>query len=100
MFDTLSLLPPDPILGLMAKFKVDTNPNKIDLGVGVYRDEKGQTPVLACVKEAERQILAEETSKAYVGPAGNVHFNQLMTALILGASHPAVVDGQIGRAHV
>ena len=53
MFSQLKQLPPDPILGLSVKFNADANPNKIDLGAGIYKDEKGHTPVLACVKAAE-----------------------------------------------
>ena len=53
MFSQLKPLPTDPILGLMAAFKADTNDKKIDLGVGVYKDEQGQTPVLKAVKKAE-----------------------------------------------
>lgn len=53
MFDRLSLLSADPILGLIGQFTADSNPNKIDLGVGVYRDAQGHTPILATVKKAE-----------------------------------------------
>lgn len=92
MFDSLALLPPDPILGLMAKFRADANPNKIDLGVGVYRDDEGKTPVLAAVKDAERIILANEDSKAYVGPAGNQQFNQLLAQLVFTPDHCVIQD--------
>lgn len=95
MFDSLSLLPPDPILGLMAKFRADPRPDKIDLGVGVYRDDAGNTPVLACVKEAEQRILQSEDSKAYVGPAGNLHFNRLIAELALGSDHPALTNQRL-----
>ena len=92
MFDTLVPLAPDPILGLMAKFRADSNPEKIDLGVGVFRNEQGQTPVLDCVKKAEQLILQEENSKAYVGPAGNVQFNRLLAELVLGSEHSALAE--------
>ena len=52
MFDSLQPLPPDPILGLNAAFKADNNPKKVDLGIGVYKDEDGATPVMKAVKEA------------------------------------------------
>ena len=65
-FDHLELAPADPILGLTDAFKADTNPNKVNLGVGVYQNANGQTPVLKCVKEAEKQLLETETSKSYL----------------------------------
>ena len=92
MFDTLKPLAPDPILGLMAKFRADPNPQKIDLGVGVFRNENGLTPVLDCVKQAEQCIWQEEDSKAYVGPAGNIQYNRLLAELVLGAGHRAVTE--------
>jgi len=84
MFSKLTQLPADPILGLSVKFKADINPNKIDLGAGIYKDESGHTPVLSCVKTAERFRLENENSKAYLGSAGSALFNEKMTALILG----------------
>ncbi len=83
MLENLQSLPADPLLGLIGRYTADKNPNKIDLGVGVYRDETGSTPVLACVKQAERFLLANETSKAYVGPAGNAVFIELLSRLVL-----------------
>jgi len=56
MFSELKPLPTDPILGLMAAYKQDTNPNKIDLGVGVYKDEQGNTPVLKAVKKLKHFV--------------------------------------------
>ena len=57
MFENLQMAPADPILGLTEAFKKDTNPNKVNLGVGVYKNEHGQTSILASVKEAEGEIL-------------------------------------------
>lgn len=94
MFESLNALPPDPILGLMALFKKDVNPNKVDLGVGVYRNEQGETPVLRAVREAEARVLARQTSKVYVGPAGNEGFNSAMLELLLGADNGVVADGR------
>ena len=59
MFDSLPLAPPDPILGLGEAFKSDPRPGKINLSVGVYKDEQGGTPILSCVKEAERRLLEQ-----------------------------------------
>lgn len=84
MFSQLKQLPADPILGLSVKFKADSNINKIDLGAGIYKDENGDTPVLACVKSAEKYRIENETSKAYIGSAGSPLFNEKITTLNLG----------------
>jgi aspartate aminotransferase len=84
IFANLDKLPPDPILGVTAAFRADPSPDKIDLGVGVYRDVDGNTPVPAGVREAERALLADQTSKTYVGPSGNPEFNEHIVALALG----------------
>jgi aspartate aminotransferase len=84
MFGNLDTLPPDPILGVTAAFRRDTDPNKVDLGVGVYRDEDGNTPLPRAVREAERAMLAGQTTKVYVGPAGNLEFNERIVQLALG----------------
>ena len=92
MFQQLKGLDPDPILGLMAKYRADSHPHKVDLGVGVYRDLAGNTPVLECVRLAEQAILAAQTTKTYIGPAGRAEFNEAVTELVLGASHAAVKE--------
>jgi aspartate/tyrosine/aromatic aminotransferase len=84
MFTTLPARPTDSLLGLMAAFKADTRSGKIDVGVGVYRDEHGDTPVMAAVKQAETTLLAQQASKTYLGLMGDAQFNQSMTALVLG----------------
>jgi aspartate aminotransferase len=84
IFANLDKLPPDPILGVTAAFRADPSPDKIDLGVGVYRDVDGNTPVPAGVREAERALLAEQRTKTYVGPSGNPEFNQRIVELALG----------------
>jgi aspartate/tyrosine/aromatic aminotransferase len=84
IFANLDKLPPDPILGVTAAFRADPSTGKIDLGVGVYRDDHGETPVPAAVREAERAVLAEQRTKTYVGPAGNLEFNQRIVELALG----------------
>ena len=84
MFDALKPLPPDPILGLNAAFKADPNPKKVDLGIGVYKDEDGNTPVMNAVKEAEKVILNSQTTKAYIGPTGAPGFNEAIAKLVLG----------------
>jgi aspartate aminotransferase len=92
MFGNLEALPPDPILGVTAAFRRDTDPGKVDLGVGVYRDEDGITPVPAAVREAERELIAGQTTKTYVGPAGNLDFNERIVELALGASAATLKD--------
>jgi aspartate aminotransferase len=84
MFQSLSALPADPILGLMTAYRADSNPLKIDLGVGVYKDERGETPVMEAVKEAEARLLKNQTTKTYIGPAGAADYNALVAELVLG----------------
>lgn len=95
MFENLDLLPPDSILGLIARFRDDPSPDKVDLGVGVYRDESGRTPIMAAVREAERLEAETGTSKAYFGQAGDPATNPVIQELVLGSDHPAT---QAGRA--
>lgn len=87
MFASLKASPADPILGLLAKYNQDTNPKKIDLGVGVYKNEAGETTVLNCVKKAEQHRTDTETSKVYLGPTGSTLFNTEMSKLIFGKNH-------------
>jgi aspartate aminotransferase len=84
MFEAINSLPADPILGLMAAFRADKNAHKIDLGVGVYKNELGQTPVMRAVKQAEARLLANQLTKTYVAPAGQDSFNHLIAGLIFG----------------
>jgi len=85
MLDRLKAIPPDPILGIIAAYAADPNPKKIDLGIGVYRDEHGNTPILECVLEAERILDETQTSKSYLGPRGVPGFNSAMQDLIFGS---------------
>ncbi len=84
MLTNLKAQPADKILALMAKFREDPRPTKIDLGVGVYKDANGLTPVMRAVKEAERRLVAEQTSKSYVGLAGDPAYSDVMIDLVLG----------------
>lgn len=95
MFETLDHLPPDAILGLMAAYRADTDPRKVDLGVGVYRDDRGDTPILAAVKRAEAAVLAGQSTKSYVASTGNAAFNGALERLVLGDSHPALIVGRV-----
>lgn len=75
----------DPLLSLIRAFAEDPRPGKLDLGVGVYRDAAGRTPVLAAVKAAEARLLAEQPTKAYLGPEGDFGFLDRLRPLIFGA---------------
>jgi aspartate aminotransferase len=82
----------DSILGLMAKYRADASSVKVDLGVGVYRDLSGNTPVLDCVRRAERAVLAAQTTKSYVAAAGREEFNRAVEEMVLGSAHAARRD--------
>jgi aspartate aminotransferase len=95
MFEHLQAIPPDPILGLIAAHAADPNPNKIDLGIGVYRDESGNTPILDCVAEAEKTLLKTQTTKTYLGPPGVAGFNKAIGEIILGNDNPVFEKGRV-----
>lgn len=95
MFETLPLLPADPILGLSIAYAKDTNPLKVDLGVGVYKNDAGVTPIMAAVAEAEKLRIKQETTKAYTAPAGYPGANEAATRLVFGEGHPAVSANRV-----
>ena len=95
MFESLKPVAMDPILGLMAAFRADTRTNKIDLGVGVYMNDLGLTPVMTSVKEAETQLMQLETTKSYQGIAGDPDYNQRILELLFGADHSILNSGRI-----
>lgn len=86
MFETLKPQPADKILALMQMFREDPRDNKIDLGVGVYKNAEGLTPVMRAIKAAEHKLWEEQTSKSYVGLAGDPAYGDAMIKLILGNS--------------
>ncbi len=88
MYETLTPAPPDPILALSVTFREDPRPHKIDLGVGVYRDAAGHTPVMAAVRAAEQRLFDSQDTKAYVGLVGDAGYNAAMTDLVFGAGGP------------
>ncbi len=90
MFASLPLLPADPILGLSAAYQADPNPRKVDLGVGVYKNDAGLTPIMTAVRKAEIRRLETETSKVYTAPGGYAGANEACAALSFGASHAAI----------
>jgi aspartate aminotransferase len=95
MFESLERLPEDAILGLMAAYRTDGDPGKVDLGVGVYRDEHGATPILTAVRRAEAAVFATQTTKSYVSPIGNAAFNSALETVVLGDAHLALTAGRV-----
>ena len=88
MLSSLKPSPADPILQIIAEFQADPRPNKIDLGVGVYKDSDGLTVIPKAVKTAEARILESQNTKSYLGLLGDVGFAGLMTDLVLGDAAP------------
>lgn len=84
MFETLSQQPPDKIIQLMKLYADDPRAEKIDLGVGVYKNAEGVTPVMRAIKAAEKRLWEEQTTKSYVGLTGDPAFNDAMIELVLG----------------
>ena len=93
MFESLSMPATDPILALGSAVRSDRRPLKLDLGIGVYRDENGHTPIMAAVTEAERRLLADRATKTYVGARGDILFVERVAELVLGAPKPAEMAG-------
>ncbi|MEE9382605.1 MAG: amino acid aminotransferase [Nannocystaceae bacterium] len=99
MFGTLTMAPPDAILGLTEAYNRDPNPNKINLGVGVYKSTAGDTPVLSCVKVAEQRLLERESSKGYRPITGDPRYGELVLKLAFGELHTAVINERCVTAH-
>ncbi len=93
-FGNLAELPGDPILSLSAQFREDSRLEKIDLGVGVYRSEAGETPIMASVQEAGVVLARREKSKAYLPPTGTAGFQSAVAQLVLGDDHPILESGR------
>ena len=83
-FSALHAQPADPLLALIGLHRDDPRPDKIDLGVGVYRDDEGYTPVMAAVKAAEAKLQAEQDTKSYLGADGDMGFVSLLAPIVLG----------------
>ncbi|RFB88434.1 aromatic amino acid aminotransferase [Rhizobium leguminosarum bv. trifolii] len=86
MFEKLNSRPADSLLALIKAFQADERTGKIDLGVGVYRDAMGRTPVMRAVKAAEQSLLDTQDSKKYLGPEGDLHFVRLLQPIVFGKS--------------
>jgi aspartate aminotransferase len=98
LFQNLDRLNPDAILGLMAQFRADPFLNKVDLGVGVYRDLSGNTPILESVRRAEQIVIKSQTTKSYVAAAGREEFNRAVEDFVLGEDHGARQERRVRTA--
>lgn len=96
-FAAIARVPGDPILGLLDAYRADSNPAKVDLGVGVYKDASGLTPILRAVKLAEQRLVDGETSKTYIGGHGAPEFGERLLQLVLG-EHNALLGEQLAGA--
>lgn len=100
MFEQVSMAPADPILGLTDAFKKDERSEKINLGVGIYKDESGQTPILATVKEAEKRLLATEKTKSYLTIEGLAAYGSAVQKLLFGADSEIITSQRARTAQV
>jgi len=85
IFSRLAIQPPDALLGLIGLYRADRRPGKIDLGVGVFRDDAGRTPVMRAVKAGEAKLLRDQESKSYLGAEGDIRFVELLAEVAFGA---------------
>lgn len=95
-FDAIGRVPGDPILGLMDLYAQDANPNKFDLGVGVYKDDQGLTPIPHSVKLAEQRLVDTQVTKTYIGGHGDAAFGTLISELVLGADSALLRERRAG----
>lgn len=93
-FHHIQQAPPDPIIGLTEAFNNDTNPTKVNLGVGVYQDANGKVPVLKVVREAEARYYASETTKTYLPIDGLASYNKEVQKLLFGADSQVIAEGR------
>ncbi len=99
MWQNIEAAPADSILGLTDAFKKDGNPEKVNLGVGVYKDDEGNTPVLSCVKEAEKILLASEKTKSYLPIPGDPGYGKNVQKLLFGEENEVITSGRAVTAH-
>ena len=95
-FDAIGRVPGDPILGLMEAYAQDTNPRKFDLGVGIYKDAQGLTPIPEAVKIAEARLVESQDTKTYIGGHGNPLFGKVINELVLGADSKLIAEQRAG----
>lgn len=99
ILEDLSPAAPDAILGLTEAFKSDDRPEKVNLGVGVYQDDAGITPIMKCVKEAEQRIWQQEQSKSYLSIGGARDYRAHVQTLLFGAGHNLIAERRVHTAH-
>ena len=99
MFNALEMAPPDPIFHLNEAYTRDSNPSKINLSVGVYKDAEGNTPILGSVKRAEERILNAETTKSYLGIPGSREYAEAVQVLLFGSGHEVIASKRAMTAH-
>ena len=95
LFASVELAPRDPILGLNEQFNADTNPAKVNLGVGVYTDENGKLPLLACVAAAEKQLVEQHKARGYLPIDGIAAYDKAVQGLVFGADSDVVQQGRV-----
>jgi aromatic-amino-acid transaminase len=95
LFSAVEMAPRDPILGLNEQFAFDTNPNKVNLGVGVYYDDNGKLPLLQCVQEAEKQMMAAPKARGYLPIDGIAAYDSAVKSLVFGAESEIVKSGRV-----
>ena len=95
LFSAVEMAPRDPILGLNEQFAADTNPNKVNLGVGVYYDDNGKLPLLQCVQQAEATLMEKPTARGYMPIDGIAAYDNGVKALVFGADSEPVQSGRV-----
>lgn len=95
MFTAVEMAPRDPILGLNEQFAADTNPNKVNLGVGVYYDDNGKLPLLQCVQAAEQNMMKAPTARGYLPIDGIAAYDNAVKVLVFGADSEPVTSGRV-----
>jgi aspartate/tyrosine/aromatic aminotransferase len=99
MWKEIEAAPADAILGLTEAFKKDSNPNKVNLGVGVYKDDQGTTPILKCIKSAEKQLVETQTTKGYLPISGDPAYAANVQKLLFGADSEVIASGRAMTIH-
>lgn len=99
LFENVEMAPADPIIGLNELFKSESNPQKVNLTIGVYLNEQGICPVLSSVKQAEKIILEKETTKNYLSIEGEAHYGSLVREQLFGEGHRILKDNLAVTAH-
>lgn len=95
MFSAVEMAPRDPILGLNEQFNADTNPNKVNLGVGVYFDDNGKLPLLQCVQAAEKAMMDKPTARGYLPIDGIAAYDAAVKSLVFGVDSEPVKSGRV-----